>query len=322
MLIALDCKEARRHGLLGFAFKREIAGAPGGPKWLRAQKVFRSIVPDPKAARDPVDPSQPKRFHTNEHPIQSFLWGDYTAEPDTRYKFTVVPMYGRPDALEPQPGLELEVRTEKEFDQGHGVVQPRRHREPSFAREFGNKIYNRLTTRPERQGHEVVVARLLERACDSSKRRRRATVCGSRHTSYLCAGAAGTRQRSNAASMCVSPTTTPSTATAEGRERGRDRKGQPAEKGSRRNQGVPSAHQDESRTTSSSFGSWDNTKPVAVWTGSTNFTPSGFLGQTNVGRRSTTRRRQAVPRVLGAARKDPERGRRTGALKLTPNLRR
>ena len=27
----------------------------------------------------------------------------------------------------------------------------------------------------------------------------------------------------------------------------------------------------------------DNTEPVAVWTGSTNFTPSGFLGQTNVG---------------------------------------
>ena len=29
----------------------------------------------------------------------------------------------------------------------------------------------------------------------------------------------------------------------------------------------------------------DNTDPVEVWTGSTNFTPSGFLGQTNVGHR-------------------------------------
>src|SRR5262245_3396671 len=121
ILVALDCAESRRRGLLGFAFKRQIAGQAGGERWLRGQKVFKSIVPDPKAERDPVDPSQPKQFTTNEHPIQSFLWGDYTAQPDTRYKFTVFPMYGRPGALEPASGLEFEVRTEKEFDHGHGV---------------------------------------------------------------------------------------------------------------------------------------------------------------------------------------------------------
>src|SRR5688572_19378508 len=122
VLIALDCAEARRHGLMGFAFRREVIGAPGfGPKWLRSQKVFKSIVPDPKNARDPHDPTKPARFSTWEHPIQSFLWGDYTAAPGTLYKFTVVPMYGQPGALQPQPGLAFEIRTEKELDRGHGV---------------------------------------------------------------------------------------------------------------------------------------------------------------------------------------------------------
>ena len=52
VLVALDCKEERRKGLLGFAFKRESAGDTREAKWLRAQKVFRSIVPDPRAERD------------------------------------------------------------------------------------------------------------------------------------------------------------------------------------------------------------------------------------------------------------------------------
>ena len=104
------------------------------------RKLFKSIVPDPKALRDPVDNTQPKRFFTNEHPIQSFLWSDYTAFPDTRYKFTVIPMYGTPGNLQPDPALTFEVQTEKEFDQGHGVWFNRGAiASQAFARRFKNK---------------------------------------------------------------------------------------------------------------------------------------------------------------------------------------
>ena len=81
VLIALNCKDQRRKGLKGFAFQREMVGPGGtGPKWLRSQKVFKSVVPDPKNAHDP-DRSRPsrRRFYTNKFPIQSFLWGDYAA---------------------------------------------------------------------------------------------------------------------------------------------------------------------------------------------------------------------------------------------------
>src|ERR1041384_6434468 len=65
VLIALDCREERRHGLLGFAFKREVVGGETvGPKWLRSMKVFKSVVPDPRAAHDPDKPGRPRRFST------------------------------------------------------------------------------------------------------------------------------------------------------------------------------------------------------------------------------------------------------------------
>jgi hypothetical protein len=45
-LIALNCPDAIRKGLKGFAFEREIVGAGSeGPKFLRSQKVFKSVVP-------------------------------------------------------------------------------------------------------------------------------------------------------------------------------------------------------------------------------------------------------------------------------------
>lgn len=58
VLIALNCSEESCKGLMGFAFKREILGnsnANGSEKWLRSQKVFKSIVPDPKAALESKD---------------------------------------------------------------------------------------------------------------------------------------------------------------------------------------------------------------------------------------------------------------------------
>src|ERR1041385_7549882 len=63
ILIALNCPEARRKGLKGFAFQREIVGPNSrGPRYLRSQKVFKSVVPDPKHAHDPAHPDKPAAF--------------------------------------------------------------------------------------------------------------------------------------------------------------------------------------------------------------------------------------------------------------------
>ena len=82
ILIAIDCPEPRRHGLLGFAFRREAVGRRArGYKWLPSLKVFKSVIPEPQKEHDHRDPSKQRRFNTWEFPIRSFLWCDYTAEP-------------------------------------------------------------------------------------------------------------------------------------------------------------------------------------------------------------------------------------------------
>ena len=130
VLLAIDCAEPRRQGLLGFAIKREIGGG-GQAKWLASLKVFKSVIATPQVGAI---------YTSDKFPIQSFLWGDYTAKPDTAYKFSIVPMYGTPAALQPQPAVEISVRTEKEFDQDHGVWFNRGAiASQAFAREFQNK---------------------------------------------------------------------------------------------------------------------------------------------------------------------------------------
>jgi len=103
----------------------------GATKWLTSLKVFKSVVRDPQVGAT---------YPSNEQPVQSFLWGDYTAKPDTSYKFSIYPMYGKPGALQPQAPIELTVRTEKEFDQGHGVWFNRGAiASQAFAHEFDNQ---------------------------------------------------------------------------------------------------------------------------------------------------------------------------------------
>ena len=138
VMMALDLDNDLRPGLRGFAFKRETPEIPGGEsKWLRSSKVFKSVDPDPKKKVN----GKFKVFRTDKHPIQSFLWSDYGAEPDTLYRFRVVPMYGDPGALQPDNvnALDFDIRTEKEDDGKHGIWFNRGAiASQYFAREFEN----------------------------------------------------------------------------------------------------------------------------------------------------------------------------------------
>src|SRR5438874_1579627 len=89
VLIALDVAESAREGLRGFAFKRGQGGGPQHP--LQGLKYFDGTVANPRKGDE---------YSTREQPIQSFLWSDYAATPNTSYDFTVVPLYGTPGALE------------------------------------------------------------------------------------------------------------------------------------------------------------------------------------------------------------------------------
>ena len=129
IIIALDCDENKRAGLLGFAFRRTVAG--GKSLWLLSSKVFKSIVPKP-------DPKH-GQYTTNKFPIQSFLWSDFTVEPQTNYKFEVHPVYGTPEKPVLRDPLVLEILTEAEEGAKHSVWFNRGAiASQAYARQFDN----------------------------------------------------------------------------------------------------------------------------------------------------------------------------------------
>jgi len=325
VLIALDCDEKERRGLLGFGFRRGIAGSSRPEKWMRSQKVFRSVEPDPKNARDPRYPDQRKRFYTSHHPVQSFLWGDYGAEPGTEYTYTVVPMYGKPGALHPSEEIKFTIRTEKEFDQGHGVWFNRGAiASQKFAEEFGNDPPQDIN---DPKDPEVVwLSRGLLGAC----------------LRYINETPAGDGLRVAAYEFTYPPVLNAlkaaldrgvdvrivyhDTTKATGAEHGQNEEAIAAARLPKHNKKTGEQVLFARTNTKIPHNKFivhldGNGTAVEVWTGSTNFTASGFLGQTNVGHRvQEAGTAQQYLDYWELLKRDPERDRlRTGVLKLTPD---
>lgn len=290
VLMAMDCPEPRRSGLLGFAIAKKRSDPESQFRWLRSLKVFRSVVPNPNVAPDPAKPEKRSVFLTRDHPVQSFLWSDYAADPDTTYTFKVVPMYGTPGALEPAEEIVFEITTEKERDAGSGVWFNRGAiASQAFAERFGNTPPEHIDD-PEDPRVQWLSRGLLE-AC----------------LAYIDAVPAGDGLRVAAYEFTYGPVLKALKAAL---DRGVDvriiyhdtrkpKKNQPGVMVDGPNEkaiaasGLPAKvgnrlvlrPRAETKIPHNKFmvRLAGNTTAISVWTGSTNFTPSGFLGQTNVG---------------------------------------
>jgi phosphatidylserine/phosphatidylglycerophosphate/cardiolipin synthase-like enzyme len=323
VLLALNCPEALRKGLKGFAFEREMVGAGSkGAKFLRSQKVFKSVVPDPKNAHDPNDPSKPAAFYTDKFPVQSFLWGDYAAFPGTAYRFRIQPMYGEPGALttDPNDEIKVEVTTETEWDAStkHGVWFNRGAiASQKFSEEFGNKPPQDIND-PKDPTVQWLSRGLLEAALgyiNETKPGDALRVAAYEFTYPPILNALKALIDKGIDVQIVYHDTT-------------DAKGAPNETAMKA-AGLPIDDQkitfrrSKTKIPHNKFivRLKDGTDPVEVWTGSTNFTPSGFLGQTNVGHRvadaETARQYLAFWQIVKT---DPELKDARGKLAtLTPN---
>jgi phosphatidylserine/phosphatidylglycerophosphate/cardiolipin synthase-like enzyme len=281
VLLALDADRKSRKGLLGFAIHRRDP-AENQAYWLKGLKVFRSVVPRP----------EPKeRYTTLEHPIQSFLWGDYTAKPGRTYGYTIRPVYGSPKNLEYGGDIEFEVSTEPYYVKGetHSIFFNRGAIAGQFyADEFGNE------PPPEPDNPERIQTMWLSRglleAClqfiNETPKGDALRVAAYEFTYQPVLQALKKAIRRGVNVKIVY-------------EAGKDKvKGKLVEteatksnKKAIKEAGLPVQNLIK-RTNRKNIphnkfivrlkGGKD---PKAVWTGSTNFTPSGFLGQTNVGHR-------------------------------------
>ena len=115
VFFGINAEEPALIGLLGFAVRRIDfleTGQPGSDRWLSGRKVFKSIMPNPPPNRE---------FETKLHPIQSFVWSDYRAKPGYLYKYFVHPMYGTPAIPQLGPAVEISIRTEDDDNGTHAV---------------------------------------------------------------------------------------------------------------------------------------------------------------------------------------------------------
>jgi phosphatidylserine/phosphatidylglycerophosphate/cardiolipin synthase-like enzyme len=100
---AITRGHAASNDLLGFAVER-IDPTDNERYYMRGFKVFRSLIPNPEPGIV---------VSTFEHPVQSFVWEDFTARPDREYTYLFHPVGGAPKNLDrtadPVP---ITIRTE------------------------------------------------------------------------------------------------------------------------------------------------------------------------------------------------------------------
>ncbi len=130
VLLGFDLTDARRKGCLGFAIRREDH-TEGEQFWLRGMKTFEAT--DPGLAPGGT-------ISSRQHPFQTFQWADYSAKPEHDYTYSVVPLFGKPEALVEGPPVRVAVRTETESGTRHSVWFNRGAvASQEYARRFQNK---------------------------------------------------------------------------------------------------------------------------------------------------------------------------------------
>jgi len=111
VMLAFDLDASAHAGLRGFAIKLGVVGSAAAPQWLKGLKYFKSLV---------TTPQKGAMYSLRDHPVQSFVWSIYV-DPGVEYSITVSALYGTLGALQEQHSVHFDLWSEKEFDQGHGV---------------------------------------------------------------------------------------------------------------------------------------------------------------------------------------------------------
>jgi phosphatidylserine/phosphatidylglycerophosphate/cardiolipin synthase-like enzyme len=140
----IQASEEARSGLLGFAVER-ISPAEDEQYFMPGFKVFPSIIPQPV---------EDAFVSTWEHPVQSFVWDDFTAKPDHEYEYLFHPIKGRPKKLDRSADpIRIRVRTEPLYSNGaHNVFFNRGvASSQAYQRRFGNLPPDKQKTEQDKQ---------------------------------------------------------------------------------------------------------------------------------------------------------------------------
>ena len=151
---AIDFKKANTKGLLGFSVKRTYPD--GTVQYMPGFKIFG------KAINEKTDPQ--KGVSTEDHPVQSFVWDDFTLKPGEEYTFYFEPIKGTPatDAdgkvtgLVRENAIPIKIKTEPLFtNQAHDIFFNRGiASSQAYAREFNNTSPDKLVGKKQQDAFE------------------------------------------------------------------------------------------------------------------------------------------------------------------------
>jgi phosphatidylserine/phosphatidylglycerophosphate/cardiolipin synthase-like enzyme len=268
VLLGINAKESATKGLLGFAVYR-TDHTENEAYWIQGFRTFEETLPNPAPGA---------LVSTHEHPVQAFLWGDYTAKANHRYTYKVVPVFGSPKNLQYDDAIELEVPTEIE-DQGTHAVYFNRGVAGSqaYARKFRNLPPDKVPGR----GAFIWLSRGLEEAllayigqANGKDYGLRAAVYEFNYAPVLQAFKAAAKSRADVKIVYDA----------------RPGNGHPVEESDKAIKKAGIRALMKKRTKNPSYIAHNKFivllkkgKPVQVWTGSTNLTEAGIFGQSNVG---------------------------------------
>jgi phosphatidylserine/phosphatidylglycerophosphate/cardiolipin synthase-like enzyme len=128
VMLGFDMAEADTNELLGFAIHR-TQPEEDEAYWLTGMRTFEASYPNPPDGA---------LVSTQEHPVQDFLWSDFTTKPGRKYTYRVVPVSGKPKNLKYGAGVSIDVETEKEAGGKYSVYFNRAViGSQAYARKFG-----------------------------------------------------------------------------------------------------------------------------------------------------------------------------------------
>ena len=286
--LGMNATKTAAKRLLGFAIQRRDH-ARRKTSWLYNPRVFEETKP--------ADHKPGEAVESRLSPIQAFQWSDYTARPGRTYTYTVIPMYGKPSQLREGAPVEVKVKTESEDDKKHAVFFNRGVAgSQAYTRRFGKyrkaykvEKYGRETTveyiRPEdvpdgeawkwlSRGLEEAMLGFIAQAKGPGYALR-ANVYEFEHAPILQAFA-DALDRGVDVKITYDATKSksgPKAATEAAVRKVKSRKLKAAM--------IPRTNITISHNKVIIL--LKNGKPLQVWTGSTNFTPGGIFGQSNVG---------------------------------------
>lgn len=274
VLIGWSYPKSKCKNLAGFAIHR-TDHEEDEAYWLKGMKTFES-----------TDPGLPdESLHsTRNHPIQSFMWSDYSAKPGHKYTYRVVALKGEADNLHEVAKTKVDITTESPEDGLNDVYFNRgAAASQEYVRRFGNeKPDNSDFDDPKwcwlsRGLYEGMVA-FVEEAQEGDKLR----ICAYEfHFEPFLKVLKAAVKRGVDLKVIYDAKDKPDKETGKVFPRDENRKA--ALKAGIKSKCIERSEYKSAISHNKFIIRYKGDKPVSVWTGGTNFSDGGIYGQSNVG---------------------------------------